>query len=302
MAVNARNGEVLWSKDFKPEYNAQFDSWGTASAPIVEGSRLIALVGGEKGATVVAWDKVSGKESWRALALDNSYVGTAAPVIVSAGGVRQLIIWHPVQLSSLNPSTGAVYWSEPFAVYQGTNPSLPVYRPPYLMISNFTIGSMMLKLDDKKPAATVIWKGKGTSEIDTDGLHALMSTFLLEDGYIYGFCSYGQLRCLRLDTGERVWETQKAFQEKARYAGAYLVRNGQRVFIFTDRGDLVIAKLTPGGYEEIDRAQIIEPTSEPGNRRQLKYVTWAHPAFANRHVYVRNDREIIARSLAADGR
>jgi hypothetical protein len=30
-------------------------------------------------------------------------------------------------------------------------------------------------------------------------------------------------------------------------------------------------------------------------------VNWSHPAYANRHIYARNDEEIICASLAADG-
>ena len=45
--------------------------------------------------------------------------------------------------------------------------------------------------------------------------------------------------------------------------------------------------------------QLIMPTTDPGNRRERGAVNWSHPAYANRHIYARNDEEIIAASLAA---
>jgi outer membrane protein assembly factor BamB len=123
-----------------------------------------------------------------------------------------------------------------------------------------------------------------------------MCTPFLEDGYIYGVCSYGQLRCLKMETGERVWETLQATTsgEPVRWANAFIVKNGDRFFLFNEKGDLIIAKLSPRGYEEISRAHLLEPTNKDCGRP----VVWSHPAFANRHVYARNDKEIICVDLA----
>ena len=78
------------------------------------------------------------------------------------------------------------------------------------------------------------------------------------------------------------------------------MRNGDRYFINNDRGELIIARFSPAGYEEIGRIELIAPTSDPGNRRRLKTVNFSHPAYANRHVCARNDEEILCASLAAD--
>jgi outer membrane protein assembly factor BamB len=122
---------------------------------------------------------------------------------------------------------------------------------------------------------------------------------VIDGDYVYGICALGQLRCLRRDTGERVWETQAVTVERARNASAWIVRHGDRVFISNDRGELIIARLRPTGYEEISRAKMIKPTSTPGARRELGAVNWSHPAYANRHVIARNDEEVIRVSLDA---
>ena len=146
-------------------------------------------------------------------------------------------------------------------------------------------------------AARLAWTSQGGNEIKSDKLHALMSQPIIDGDYIYGICSYGQLRCLRRATGERVWETLAVTVEKARNATAWMVRNEDRVVILNDRGELILARLSPDGYMETGRAKVIEPTSPPGARREYRAVIWSHPAFANRHMVVRNDREVIRISL-----
>jgi outer membrane protein assembly factor BamB len=155
----------------------------------------------------------------------------------------------------------------------------------------------MLELDADKPQSRVVWRGRSSSEINTDGLHSLISTPVISNGHIYGICSYGQFRCLDEATGERVWETFDVTKEKARWATGFIVRNGDRFFINNDRGELMIADLKPDGYHEISRTRLIRPTNKLGGRRELGVVNWVHPAYANRRIFTRNDEEVICASL-----
>ncbi len=160
----------------------------------------------------------------------------------------------------------------------------------------------MLRLDESEPAASVLWKGNSNSERNTDKLHAIMCTPFLEDSYIYGVCSYGQLRCLDADTGQRIWESLEATGSTGnvrsrtdRWANAFLIKHADRFFLAHEKGDLIIARLTPHGYEELSRAHLLKPTDPMPGRE----VVWSHPAFANKRVYMRNDEEIICADLAA---
>src|SRR5438132_4264970 len=99
----------------------------------------------------------------------------------------------------------------------------------------------------QQTSAKIVWKGKSTSEVDTDGLHAIMCTPWVTSTHIYGVCSYGQLRCLEADTGNRVWETAAA-TGYARWWNAFLIPHEDRMFIHNEQGDLIIAKLSPSGY------------------------------------------------------
>jgi outer membrane protein assembly factor BamB len=304
LCLNVKSGDILWQKDYAKDYGADrlkwaFD-WGFASSPLVDGRLLIALVDGRPNAKVVAFDKMTGKEVWRALSTDAD-LGVAQPVIINAGGVRQLIIWYPGAVASLDPETGKQYWDQPYKVGGSMTVAIPVLDKEQLFFTTFYDGPLMLTLDPKRPGASVKWKGKSDSEIQTDGLHAVITTPVIIGDYIYGICSYGQFRCLKASTGERVWETQAVTKERARWASGVIVRHGDRLFINNDRGELIIVKPDPSGYQEISRTNLIKPTSQPQNRRQLVNVNWVYPAYANRHIYARNDEEIICASLAADG-
>ena len=83
------------------------------------------------------------------------------------------------------------------------------------------------------------------------------------------------------------------------YGTAFFVRNGDRFFINNDRGELVIAKLLPTGFVEIDRTKLIEPTHPYVRRRQMPGVLWSHAAYANQHIIIRNNDEIVRYSLAS---
>ena len=81
-----------------------------------------------------------------------------------------------------------------------------------------------------------------------------------------------------------------------RWGHAFVIKNGERSFIFSEKGDLIIAKLTPEKYEELSRAHLLDPV----NRDPGRPVVWSHPAFANKCVYARNDKEIVCVSLAVE--
>ncbi len=299
LALDAATGAIAWQKDFVRDFDASVPSWGMAAAPLVDGDRLIALVGGEPNAKVIAFNKHTGDEIWRALSSDWE-PGYNQPTIITHAGVRQLIIWHPRAISALDPVTGNVYWEVPSEVDMGMTVATPVHSGSHLLVTSFYNGARMLKLDDTRPAAVLLWAGKSNSETDTDAIHSTISTPVIDGDYIYGIDSHGELRCLELATGKRVWESMALVTERGRWATAFLVKNGDRYFINNDRGELVIAKLSPAGFEELSRTKLIEPTHPYARRRQLGAVHWSHPAYANRHVFVRNDREILKASLAKE--
>src|SRR5262249_17548161 len=130
-ALDVRTGAVRWRKDYQRDYGANRKRWawdyGFASSPIVDGPRLIAVVGGAGNAMAVAFDKVTGKELWRSIESDGGVdLGVAQPIIVEAGGARQLIVWLPEMIHALDPATGRELWRQPFHVYGSMTVPTPI--------------------------------------------------------------------------------------------------------------------------------------------------------------------------------
>jgi hypothetical protein len=154
----------------------------------------------------------------------------------------------------------------------------------------------LLKLDDQKPALEdIVWRSKTKV-----GIFSANVTPMIEEGTIYG-CDIetGALMGVNLMDGQRLWQTAAPTfggPRSARYGTAFLVKNGGQYVLFSERGDVILAKLTRQGFEETGRSRILEPTNFIFGRK----VIWSHPAFANRCVYARNDQEIVCVSLAAD--
>ncbi|MBI1354976.1 MAG: PQQ-binding-like beta-propeller repeat protein [Acidobacteria bacterium] len=298
LCLRASDGEVVWQLNAQRDFSAQLPTWGFTAAPLVVDDRLIVLLGGEPDAKVVAFDKRTGKELWRALSSD-SEPGYSPPILIEVGGRRQVVQWTPQAVQALDPETGAVLWQQPFQANVGLVVATPVLSPHGLLVSSFYNGSRMYRLDSERPGAELIWKGNSNSEIETDGLHSLVTTPVVDGDRVYGIGSYGALRSLDARTGRRVWETHALTKEDARWASGQIVRQGDRYFINNDRGELVLARLKPEGFEEIDRTFLLEPTQPSMRRRELDAVHWTHPAYANRCLIIRNDREIVRYSLAA---
>ena len=284
--LNAESGKQVWAKDLKKEYNLKESPiWGFAGHPLVDGDNLFCLVGGN-GSVAVAFDKKTGAEKWKALSAKDQ--GYCPPTMIEAGGVKQLLIWHAESLNSLNPETGKVYWSFPMSPAYKMSIIAPIKHGDYLLTTALQGESLLLKLDSEKPAAKEVWRNKG--------IHPDHNPPVIVDNHIYGVDVKGHLRCIELETGERVWESlaTTAGGRPLPSTTGFVVKNGDQYFLTTELGELILAKMSPEEYEEIGRFKMLEPTSTSFGRK----VVWSHPAFANKCVFARNDSEIVCISLA----
>jgi outer membrane protein assembly factor BamB len=282
--LDARTGTLVWMHDLAAEYHLPPTSLD--ASPLVDGNRLIVSIGGRPDSGVVAFDLDSGREIWRALAEPATW---SSPVIVSAGGTRQLIVWMRQSVTSLNPTNGAVHWREP--TVSGGSPGFSAVSTPVFEGDRMLVSGLMFRLDPNHPAATVLWPDtpSGTRRILSD-----TSTPLLRDGFVYSPRSGGSFVCLDAATGRERWQTNTVTASR-RGASVHFIPNGRTLFLYTDQGDLVRANLDPTGYHELGRVHLIDPTSPLFDER----FAWSAPALADRRLYVRNDTELRCFPMAA---
>ena len=284
---NVESGGVLWSKEFRKEYETDSALWGYASHPLIDGGKLICIAGRE-GSHVVALDKLTGEEIWRANSASEQ--GYAPPRIFEIGGLRQLIILSPDSVSSLDPETGDEYWSVPYEATSGSIIMSPVISDDYIYVAGYSNKNLLLKLGDGAVEPEVIFQDKSKTGISPVNVQPI-----IVDGTLYGFDQSGELMAIELPSGERLWQTSAPVSERPAGSGtAFIVKQADRFWLFNELGELVICEITPEGYEEIDRTKVIEPTNVAFGRD----VVWCAPAFAHKKMFVRNDEECICVDLS----
>lgn len=289
--LDAKSGAVIWSKNLPKTYKAAVPLWGYAGHPLIYKGLLLCTAGGA-GSGVIALDKATGEEKWKAL--DLKEIGYAPPTLLTAGGTTQLVIFHGDGLHSLNPDTGAIYWNEPLRTAFSMAIMAPRTDGEYLFAGGHSGVSLGLKLDPAKPAVTEAWQG--SSKL---GLAPVSGTPFVENGIAYGIDGSGVFRAIRVSTGERLWATAKPVNGQDGQRGAvegatFVTKNGGRFFLFGENGDLVIARLTAEKYDEVSRAKLLKPVGVGLGRA----VVWSHPAYAQKCVFARNDEEIVCVDLA----
>ena len=288
--LNIADGSVAWQLDIKDRFRAPTPIWGFASHPLVVGDRLFILAGGE-GSVAVALDKHTGKELWRALSAADA--GYAPPTLIEVAGRKQLVVWHPQAVNGLDLETGRVLWSEKLEPNYGMSINPPYQVGNQLFVAGIVNQGFLLNLSATEPTVSIAWR-----VAPQRGIAPVHSPVIAVGETLYGVDRSGELTAVELTTGKRLWETFAVTTgtRRANSATAFLVKNNEHFYIFSETGDLIIARLTPARYEELGRARLLEPTHEAFGRP----VVWSPPAFARRAVFVRNDQEIVCASLAQE--
>jgi outer membrane protein assembly factor BamB len=184
--LDLATGKIIWKKFLNTDYKVPQDFFGTASTPLIEGGLLILNVGAPGGPCVVALDKATGREAWRAgKEWGPSY---ASPVPAVIHGKRRVFVFaggesNPPSggLLSIDPASGKVDFTFPWRSrsYESVNASCPVVFDNKVFISaSYRTGGALIEVN---PDFThrVLWT---TAEF---GLH--FNTPIFRNGCLYGF-------------------------------------------------------------------------------------------------------------------
>ncbi len=287
LCLAVADGKPIWQRDLKQDYQTKAALWGWAGHPLVDGERLIVIAGTEQ-AHVVALDKATGEEVWRAGTAPEQ--GYSPPTMIEAAGVRQLVLMKPDGMYAVAPETGEILWETPYNADNGSIIMAPVKVGDYLYVGGFQEKNLLVKLAADTPGVEVVWRNK-----PKHGISAVNVQPFVDGSMLYGFHEKGDLRGVEIPSGAVQWSSPGPFGDRAPpSATAFITRHGARFFLFAETGDLVIAKLSAAGYEEIDRTHLLDPTQSAFGRG----VVWCPPAYADRSILVRNDKELIRVSLA----
>jgi outer membrane protein assembly factor BamB len=274
--VDLARGEVLWSRDVPTLLGGEPAEYGMASSPLVVGRNVI-VVAGAPGATVAAFETTSGDLAWKA---GDDPAGYSSPALLEVGGRSQVVVFAGDAVLGLDPANGTVHWRHPYKTAYHCNTATPIAVAGDVFVSaGENHGSVRLDVSGGEPA--VVWESQGPRSV----LRSEWQTPLLLGGHLYGFDNVGSagaishLTCIDASTGERVWQ-------QPRFGKGNLVAADGKLFLSTFDGELVVARATAKGYEELGRTRVL------GRTRQA-------PALANGRLYLRDDRELVCLDTSA---
>ncbi len=274
--LDAATGRVLWHYDLERQYQARRPMWGFAASPVIYRDMVIVHAGLSSQGCYAAFERRTGRLLWQA-GVDPA--GYATPVVFRYRGRVGLLGWTPEHVMCLDPDSGRILWQVPYKVTYGVSIATPIVVGDLVFVSGYWEGGRAIRLGRSLAEAKLAWK-------ENRYLRGLMSQPLYRDGYAYLLDKRHGLVCFELATGKRLWTDRNRLTPRERNPQATLVWLGQsdQILALNARGELVHARLTPQGYDELQRVPLVGET-------------WAHPAYCDQSVFARDDRQLIRARL-----
>jgi len=268
--LDAAKGTVVWRRNILTENNARNVSWGMSASPLIVDDKVIVLPGGTRAASVVAYDKATGNVVWKSLDDEQGYT---SPMLVTLGGMRQLLVVSGSRAVGLTVDAGQLLWQYPWSTFNGINVSQPIVFTyngidRVFLSASYGRGAAVFELTrhgDRFEAKTV-WENQRMKN--------KFSSSVLHNGFIYGL-DESILACLDANTGEQKWKG-------GRYGYGQILLAGDHVIVLTEDGEVALVRATPERHEEVARFEAISGK------------TWNHPVIADGRLLVRNIQEMAA--------
>lgn len=326
LCLDITNGGKVWERNTPKEFNIPKHFFGVGCTPVIDGDKLIVLIGGQPNAGVVAFDRKTGKTLWKSVGKavwdgavmdakrkrkyrwtgQEMLVSYSSPLIKTIHGKKHLLCLMRQGLVSLNPQTGEVYFKYWFKsrTHDSVNAARPVVIGDKIFLSAaYNMGSVLLQVKKEGKDYNVLWRNR-------KNLLAHWSTPIHVDGYIYGFSGRhekgGELCCINLKTGKREWATtgfngQLNDLEPDPQTGEIRDKKSKEIipFPFFGRGSLIRV-----GKELIilgERGTLALVTINPKkyeevsrtSYKQIRHPVWTAPVLAHKRLYLRSENHLL---------
>lgn len=283
--LSVADGKRLWRTNFVDDFGAIYTGekgkaagasrHGASGSPLVDGHRVIVQVGSPKGASIVAFEKSTGKVLWKS---QNDQTAYAAPIIAELAGVRQFISFTAEGLIALNPATGELLWRVPLETSLGRHVTTPVVCGDLVLVASHQIGLVAIRVQavGGKIEATEAWRNKAL------GINFSSPVVLGES--LYGLGPQKNFICVNARSGEVAWSQEGIIQSSADKAEAGFLVIGTNLLALTDSGELVLFAGDASSFRELGRLQVCG-------------TNWCNPAYVDGLLYLRDHRELICVGL-----
>ena len=265
-AHDLATGKLLWRKSAPPVPQ----EYGVSTSPIIDGTTVIAYLGGQNGGALTAMDAATGNEKWR---WTGDVPGYASPIIATLAGTRQLITQSETKVIGVALSDGRLRWQVPLKTPYNQNIVTPLIVGDAVISAGLDTPTVALSISGAP--------GKGMQAAPkwtNDQVSMYMSSPAVSGTAIFGLSNKnrGQFFAIDAATGKTLWLGKGREAENAS-----IVRAGNYLLLSTTNSELIVARANPAAYEEVKRYTIADSA------------TWAHPAYVGRTIVVKDVDKLI---------
>ena len=270
-ALDAADGNVVWSRNAASESGAEIPEWGFASSPLVVDDLVVVAAAGR----LAAYDLATGEPRWSG---PDGGDGYSSPHLLTIDGVPQILLLSEAGATSVAPADGRLLWQQPAAGFS-------ILQPALTADGDLLIGDVEMAASGLRRVAVARGSGGWTAENlwTSRGLKPYFNDFVVHQGHAYGFDG-SILASIDVDDGERRWKG-------GRYGNGQLVLlpDQDLLLVVSEQGELALVGATPDRFTELARFPGIEGK------------TWNHPVLVGDLLLVRNAREMAAFRLPLAG-
>lgn len=279
--LDSWTGKKIWTLNLEKDLGISMPSFGYACTPFIEDNRMYLSLG-EEGGSVLALTADTGKLIWKT---GNTPASYSSPLIINVEGKKQLICFLQNYLKAFDPANGRELWQEQISEGYDEHATWPTYDAPLLFCASpFFRDARTLKLSYQGSRAVKekIWQNKSMS-------NDFFSSVIVNK-HIYGFHikeaqanpdgkTKGCFKCIDLKTGKELWQSEKT-------GHANVLAVGNKLFLFSDEGMMIIVNADPKNYHEITRQRLFQGVK-----------CWSSPALVEGRLYFRGGKDFICLDL-----
>jgi outer membrane protein assembly factor BamB len=280
--LRAADGQLVWRTNFVKDFGAEYiGEQGQAQAaarhgytgpPIVDGEYIIAGVGGRHGASVVCFDKASGRVIWKS---QDDVAGYDGPVVARLVGVKQVVVFTADGVIGLDASDGKLLWRFPVKTAFSRHIVTPVTDDDTVVVSSHEAGLLGIRVT----AAPNVAAGgmKAQQAWRRKDLAVNVASPVLIGHWLYGLGPKKKLFCLDIKSGKEGWTNAGVLAGPA--ANASLLVMKDKLLALGDSGRLYLLAVDPAACRVLSSAAICGKN-------------WCNPAYVDGKLLTRDHESL----------
>lgn len=332
ICLDRKTGRMVWERDTSRDWSVPDAFFGVGSTPILEGNKLIVMIGGQPNSGIVALDPATGKTLWENVGRTNwqgvmttgwrreepyqwsgleKSASYASPVAATIHGQRHVLAVMRQGLVSVNPTNGEVNFSHWFQslANDSVNAMCPIVKDDLILISAayYRIGAELLRVRPDGKSVEQVWRLPAQIPNSLPAIRATppqpleihWNTPVFVDGFLYAFSGRdepdAQFNCVEFKTGKLMWSRDEHWQKHPPHGTQFPVY-GRGSAIFADGKLIALGEGGKLGLFKVNpqRAEVISSFQVP----QLGYPCWSAPVLSHKRLYLRSENRLLCYNLS----